>query len=267
MKLDDQWMKAENYAYLVQLKGRDSVAGWAWEFIRRSMSYRNAYADLEHLRHEYGSLWLEKQPHDLYDPPKLAGESDNAHMLRVAGLGLQKKLISISKQRARTWLLRDMYDPDMPYDKSVIQFVARNSFPTFYADERVAHIPAIQPFEDLLHDYVDTDTRQLLFVAFDTTRPLNEQLKKLRPVFAEYRKDFEIKTNDNKGHGEHYVLYLQFLDARALRPEMKLIEILKVIGKPAMRGDPYEAASELHGQAVRMTTEGYKGLLFQLENH
>lgn len=266
MTLSDQWKKAENYVYLEQLKGRDFMAGWAWEFIRRGKAYQAAYASLEHLRHQYGSKWLTKQPRDLYDPGKLAGESDSAYMFRMAGLGLEGKPISVSQQLARTWMLRDMYDPDMPYDKNMIQFVARNPFPAFYADQRVKHIHAIQPFEDLQHDYVDTDTSHLLFVAFDATRPINEQIKKLRPVFAKYSKAFEAKTNDYKGNEDRWLHYIRFLDAYKADPSLSYISIWNALD-PQTRNDAYQGASGYLEQAQGMADEGYKGLLFKLENH
>lgn len=267
MTNNDQWRKSESYHYLRQLEGRDHIAGWAWEFIRRSKIYREAYADFHDLRKQYGADWLAKQPRNLFDPEKLPGESDNAWHYRVSGMGLVITPISASQQRARAWQLMDMYDPQSPYDANYIQFVAKNPFPAFYADTRVIEIPAIQPFEDLQHDYLDKDTAHLLFVAFDVTRPVNEQIKKLRTVFGKYRKRFDTKSNDYKGHEDQWEMYIRMLDARDSEPELSYIDAIKIIGMPTMRHDPYAAASEIFEHAEKMANDGYKGLLFQLANH
>lgn len=267
MTSNDQWKKAENYDYLTKLDGKNAVAGWAWEFIRRSKSYRDAYAEFDDLRQQYGQDWRANQPRDVFEPTKLPNETDNGWKYRVAGMGLVAEPISASQKRARTWQLADMYDPQQTYDKNHIRFTVGTPFPAFYAEPRPTNIPTVQAFEDLQHDYQDADTPHLLFAAFDVTRPINEQLKKAREILGQHRKAFAA-TRQYKGHKGKWVLYVRFLDARASDADLQLIDILKAVGIPKnMRDEPHAVASELFEQAQNMADEGYRGLLSKLENH
>lgn len=267
MTSSDSWKNAENYNYLTKLEGRHYAAGWAWEFIRRSQSYREAFAGFIPLRDQHGATWRNKQPRDKYFPPMLAGESENGWKLRVSGLGYDARAITASQLAARGWMLGDLYDPDKKYDGDQVHFIVRNPFPAFYASQRDVEIPSIGPFEDLNHDYAEAGDH-ILYVAFDATRPYGDQLEKTRIMLDQFGKRYDSKKSPSKGQSRHWVTYLGFLDARDADPEKPLIEILNTLNvEPQRTTARHELASQRYESARLMTTKGYKGLLHLLETH
>lgn len=268
MTSSDSWKNKENYSYLHQLEGREHSAGWAWEFIRRSLDYRNAYASFIDLQDKYGASWRSAQPDDSFYPSKNADESVNAWKFRVSGMGYSVKPITKSQKIARQWQLAELYDPASPYNAEAINYVAVNKrYPAFYASERVPELPEISLFEDMTHDFLDEGNENVMLVALDATLPAGDQLDKARLILERYAERFTIKKIPNKGQSSKWELYLRFLDARNAHPDMDLVEILNVIGIPEhLNENPHRIASQQYKAARKMINGGYNGLLFKLRH-
>ncbi|NBX02906.1 MAG: hypothetical protein EBR02_02330 [Alphaproteobacteria bacterium] len=257
------WAEKERYSYLTKLDKRHQPRGWAWEFIRRSQDYRNAYKSFLYLQEEFGADWIKKQSRDVYEPPLLSGESERKWYSRGNDQLFIAQKLTASQKCARQWQLHDMYDPTWEYNGKAILFVAEKQYPMFYGDKAAIKNPQVNSIEDLQNDLVHLPTTNILYVALDTTQPLKYQLPQLKTIFANSKKLESIK----KGQSERWMTYIQFLDALDSGINIQFTHILKAIKHKGWHAENLPlAASECREAAQKMANEGYKGLLRQIQN-
>lgn len=230
------WRNADDYSYLDEL----DLKGWAWEFLRRGKKYRQAYAPFRARQAQEGDAWRQKQPVVLYEPKKLAGESDAAWEQRAARQGLHATRLTESRLLAREWSLFDMYDPAQPYDEHFITFRLSSPYPAFYGDpapipEETKHpndskaLRRLRPFEDLHNGNEDIPPEALLVIAFDVRRSMDDQLASVHPVFQACA--HRLTSIRNPTLGKKYKSYIRFLDAldAGAEADMHLYEILLAV--------------------------------------
>jgi len=125
------WRKEEDYAYTEDLTGE----GWAWEFLRRSPTYRKAYQEFQkaqsRLIEEYGDEWRRDPRARVEDPPRREGENLRSWYRRVDFLeGKVARRFWPDQQAAEPFGLRGMYDPDIGMEQDV-KFLNGQLFPQY----------------------------------------------------------------------------------------------------------------------------------------
>lgn len=278
-KLD--WQKADQYKYTEQLDNK----GWAWEFIRRSETYRAAYAKLAH----------EDQGQIFHQPEMKPGETEIDWRYRADEIGLEARSMNYAQYRAREWNLWDMYDPEEIYHPKKIHFDLSNPYPIFFSDliglpedlseeaAQKAHslfsdkpmLKGLRPYDELTQSSHLMPGKNLLFVAFDPQRSIPEQLKKVGKFLEQFSKITGEFIYSGKEHKKKRLLYLRMLDAVNANAGLHKTDILKIIepeGTPgglAYSGSSSKTisdrASGTFEQANQMAEYGYKRFLFSVE--
>lgn len=270
------WRKKADYAYTKDLDNK----GWAWEFIRRNEEYRATYAAwLKVITNKHKGDWKNEPLAE--SQLDLSGLSMRTKLLRERTAGLQRKKTA-SEIAAGRWGLWAMYDPASPYDPSIIEFDLQNPFPAFYADlsksaSKQVSGGVLQSFIELAKPKPLMTEADIVIVAFDTDRPLTEQLKKTKQVLKEYQNASTKLKQQGKPQRQGFSLYLAMLDALEDDKVLTPGEIIKII-------DPHKKFKGFGGYAMvsykqinkygedtaeaakKFRDVGYRDLLFKIRN-
>lgn len=282
-KLD--WKKADNYSYTKGLSNQ----GWAWEFLRRSHSYRKAYKEIAALvEKDCGGDWS-KQPKNCYYPPKGSLEPVQEWAIRVEAEGQTAEILPASENCARQWLLKDMYVPDKRYFPEEIFFISSQTFPLFYASSvTVSNDFSAEDQEWIGSVYMDETLRKLrpieemaqspegnhiVFVAYDASANLVRQIEQAEAFLASYQRMIGKKTTGRK-HKDKWKCYLRMLDADNAETGLPLTDIIKEIQPKGSPGSPnYDQESKVISdyagstleQARRIANNGFRRLISEID--
>ncbi len=266
------WRNPEDYKDIKELDDK----GWAWEFIRRSPSYRAAYDEIMALPEKTRSA----KSH--YYPDRLpTDKTENAWKMRVdETLGVVAQKVTEADYWARNnRSLVAMYPPDQKYNANTIAFLNINPYPVFYAD------PPNQPDDveltdekilwrlrhpsDLQNDMALLSSPSLI-VAFDMERGIDEQVGKFQVFLKAYAKLYKARRNDTALHRSKWVIYIRILDALNSGEKISLADIVRTVDKQVesnhSNSHAYsKAVASLKKAAIKMSEEGFRGLIFNIQ--
>lgn len=176
-----------------------------------------------------------------------------------------------------------MYDPDMRYNEKQHHFKTHSSFPVFYgeppgleeiedkdqknkATKRFKEAPtlltALRLLSDIGQPSGDAGEADTIFIGFDASMPLSDQIKKANSFLISYQKIYHTL---GRKRPDVWTKYLRALDAKAAgEKSLTQLEIMKAIDKKKCANMDYnevnDYASETLKAAIKMTTTGYKKL-------
>lgn len=269
------WRNEKDYAYTKNLDNK----GWAWEFIRRRDDYRTEYARCKRqIEQIYKGDWSKEEP--VVTPLDKTGLSRSAVRLK-RNLAKIQRVLTPTQQAAARWGLWAMYDPAMVYDSLMVKFDLTNPFPAFYAgrlDKETGdrgNTKDIQDFSELFKPKPQMKDADIVFVAFDTRRPLSDQYLKTKKVLERYQDKKCRLVNSSKLQKAGFPLYIRMLDAvedneKALTLARVIQELdphKKIKGKDSptyKEWDKYGRDTLNGAKAVR--DGSYQSLLFKIRN-
>lgn len=266
------WRKPEDYKYLKKLDDK----GWAWEFIRRSPSYLAVYEEIMALPKKSRSA----KTH--YYPDRLpTDKTEGAWKMRVdEELGVVAQKVTQGDYWARSKRsLVAMYPPDQKYQPDVIEFLNINPYPVFYADP--AHLPkdVKRSHERMLrrlrhpsdlHNDAALSLPSSIIVLFDMERGMDEQIRKFEVFLKAYAKTHKARRNDTALHRNKWASYIRILDALNSDEKISLTDIVRVVDKQVESDHSgshaySKAVSSLKKSAVKMSEDGFRGLIFNIQ--
>ena len=218
MKTPD-WKNKADYAITNEL----SYAGWAWEFLRRSETYQQAwkqYSDsAAKLEEEFGEGWRANKEAWCFEPPREKGESIEVWCRRSmrTGHGDSKFSGPLNVLAAREFHLVDMHSPLRQFDCEV-RFFEPVELPArlFLSDdfERfVTDVENIDPVDGHVRDIYTAVDDQYGVIVFDLGRELNAQWKVAKNLLLENGGKIPRKP---KIQAELWTSYLRMLDGKRL---------------------------------------------------
>lgn len=266
------WRKPKNYEYLKKLGDR----GWAWEFIRRSPSYRTMYSEIMALPKKSRSTKSHHYPDRLP-----TDKTESAWKIRVdREFGVVAQKVTQGDYWARNKRsLAALYPPDQKYNKSEIGFLNINPYPVFYADP--TDLPddvkltgdmtlrRLRHPSDLQNDMALLPSPSLI-VAFDMERGIDGQVDKFHVFLKAYSKLYKARRNDTALHRNKWVSYIRILDAINSGEKISLADIVRVVDKQveSNHSDSHaysKAVASLKRAAVKMSEKGFQGLIFNIQ--
>lgn len=194
-KSDLDWKNESDYAYTAKL----TDAGWAWEFIRRSESYRAAYQALKPA--DFKRIVPQGFPAQFLTPSERAEAMDTPFPSQPR---------TPAQKKAALWGLFDMYNPDIVYDPDKIHFYKPNGVsPVIYGPSG----GSIRPIEEIYHadDLPIGPTTLAIFVDF--SRDVAVQVQRIKDVLKGYSKSGAGAVKGRRRDKE-WPRYLRMLDAR-----------------------------------------------------
>jgi hypothetical protein len=234
------WKNPADYKFTTEL--RRDPASWAWEFLRRNNEYRSYYK-----KSTIGGA-------SVYDPPKNAGESDNAWRARVALAGGDPRKLALAVWSAYQWHMRPpIVDPD------------GSKVPTFES-----RFPRQLLFFDQACPYFDDEEPQPIaghyaILVFDLRARLGPQLatarRQLRPLKSGLKQTRRRNISPKK-----WTLFLRLLDAEAADAKPKeiraRIEVYAV--QKGLNADKHRAADLFsdHRSAARALRDDPLAILY-----
>lgn len=198
---DLNWKNANDYAYTAKL----TDAGWAWEFIRRSETYRTAYKAMK------PEDFKRTVPQGL--PPHFLSSAEAKEAMNYTF----RMPLELSQRKAGAWWMLDMYDPATVYDPDKIHFRTNNeAYPVIYGPllETIGHVSP-HPVSDVsnIDSFQMGPTTLAVFVDF--SRDVMSQVKSIKDVLQVYAEVIPDSVyGKRKQPAELWTRYLRMLDAR-----------------------------------------------------
>jgi hypothetical protein len=281
------WREDADYDYTDKLDSK----GWAWEFIRRSDSYQHAFKEITDLvLKEYDSDW-KKQKIVQHVPERYENETEQQWFCRADTEGLIVRSLTNSQQVAAQWSLFDMYDPDLKYDSQKIFFDLRNPYPAYFGmmpDFSEEDVPdgekerSLSVYKKLHHINHVSDienssliNENVLLVAFDTRRSVNDLLAMARPILVAHGELNKKFKNSYKNQRQQWRKYIRMLDAANSGEDIsKKAMIMYVEPDDVLRGKKYADMDVRHisdhavntlKQACEVAESGFRGILYDIE--
>jgi len=252
------WHFKPEYEFTKEL----TCKGWAWEFLRRSPDYRDAYEaflnEAEVVELEYGADWRTNPKARIYHPQIMEGESHSDWIRRCElKLGQRPLLEWLDVLWGKPFGLAGMFDPHSETADTIV-FTDRDNFPL------IAERP------DDLDDYVDEfdlfdhesglDTGDSVFafipnvcvVVFDMSKSIKSQMDAIEPRLSLIRKQRKIKKPHLPTIQPEWLRYLRVLDADFYGAlDEDIAEVLWPVYGPDE--DPVGRVMETRKQARRWT--------------
>ncbi len=187
---------------------------WAWEFLRRNVTYRASYAlfdaKLAALHQRFGTpdQWREADLADdpevwHYEPQRGPTETERAWRIRAICSGLDPAKALLHKGMARIWRLEVMVDPLADYGPRV-RFLPQEDPSVWFRLEDV-EAPAA----------VDARVPTAAYVRIDAEKSISRQLRAVRRMLILRQRSFKkegLKWRTSL-YPERWPQYLRILDA------------------------------------------------------
>lgn len=199
----DSWKNDGAYEYLT---GEERREVWAWEFLRRFPTYRQAWKSFS----EHEAM---NKDFKAYDPPRLENESRNAWLVRCDEAGKAGRDLSYSAFCGLPFHLYKIMDPAVRFDAGVT-FLPRDPIPALLNfPEQIEGYSRTVEGEDWEATVIDPD---FCVLAFDLRASWSSQLERAKELFNEKRKA-KSSPNYAKPHEDHGKMlwrrHLRVLDA------------------------------------------------------
>lgn len=194
-----KWTAAPDpaYAYVKKL----SADGWAWEFLRRTKEYRNAFKNFQ--------ADADAPPYH-YSPPKLSGEADTAWKRRVIFKGqAEPQKLSRETYAAQAFQLEAMYDPNLRYTANKIRFLPLKAGPVL-----AKTTDDLEPFvSSAARDAgIDAFESRVCILVFDLDASIDHQKNRAAQILKSRRKAHALAPSRALKFRPSWGDYLRVLD-------------------------------------------------------
>lgn len=246
------WRTPEHYSYVEAL----DTNGVAWEFIRRSKSYKAAYAKL--VPDAANPEWRKEQLIIAYEPERRINESENAWLARADDLGVRAIALTPSMSSAREWGLLDLYDPEAQYDPLSVAFCRKNKGLQVFLDTDVYDgSQGVSPeTADVyrkctpLSELGGTHMGGRLAVLFDLSAPWTPQIETVNEVFMALQ-ILDSEKTDTRNNAKKNTEYLRFLDGKLAEPHQNDTVLFSIIVDDEVARDADQLARAAHKMKKR----------------
>jgi hypothetical protein len=196
------WKKAADYSFADALDRH----GWAWEFMRRNHEYKDDYD-----KATAGGY--------IYDPPKMAGEADQAWIARIVNTGDRPNKMRLAVALARKWHMSPpIQSPEIAtppnFDEGPPKRVGYDQVGEYFEDE--------EPFPP---------KKGYALLAFDLSRPLSNQVadanRHLTQLFQEWKKSGGKTVRPRNTSAVNWRVFLRIIDAEETATSKEIRGVIK----------------------------------------